>query len=355
MDILRTDIYCVLCGGPFDLEPSVYNLDPQNDAYQWLYSVRLLSTVTALSNLCMSSGDEKQINMSGDDEVFLSDSTRWAVTDADVFLLGNSYYQVLMEDHNGDLIFPLHCTCIDIACMVGKIHPNLDANSQVSSPVGQLLSRLRFQYHHCKYFAGLIGNDIFDLSSSYAMHGPKSLLAIDELDWWGDCHEKFLTDPVEVPNLAAFVIEILKATPQRTKCLVHVNEPVRTPQSLERFPNETLDRISDFLPPCSIINLHKTSKALAQKVPLDDRFWRMHLRDGSLLPHMWDLDTQELDPSISNKKFANIGLWDWKSLIQLLFKKEFPVSGLDSRIDQIPPGFWNRCRIWRIVEEIYSK
>jgi hypothetical protein len=48
---------------------------------------------------------------------------------------------------------------------------------------------LRLQFHYRKYFAGLIGHDILALNVESGAYGPRSLLAVDELGWWGDAHE----------------------------------------------------------------------------------------------------------------------------------------------------------------------
>ena len=104
-----------------------------------------------------------------------------------------------------------------------------------------------------------------------------------------------MTDPMNVPDITQFLVDILKATPEWDDYLERLPKPTRPSQSLERLPNEILDRICEYLPPSSVICLHETSKALAYKVPLDDRFWRLHLRDGTMLPHLWDLDTEQLN------------------------------------------------------------
>jgi len=91
---------------------------------------------------------------------------------------------------------------------------------------------------------------------------------------------------------------------------------------------------------------------MAQKIPLDHAFWREGLRHGSLHPHIWDLDTKRIEAlrQESNITCPTTG-WDWRNVAKLLAAKQLPVTGRDSCLDGMPRGFWNRCRIWSIIEE----
>jgi hypothetical protein len=126
----------------------------------------------------------------------------------------------------------------------------------------------------------------------------------------------------------------------------------REPKGIERLPTELLDEVCSYLPARTVIRLHRLSSLLALKVPLDNAFWRDGLRGGSLHPHIWDLDTKRIEMlrQESNITFSATG-WDWRSVAKLLAMKQFPVTGRDSRLDDMPHGFWNRCRIWSIIEE----
>jgi hypothetical protein len=124
------------------------------------------------------------------------------------------------------------------------------------------------------------------------------------------------------------------------------------PQGLEALPTELLDAICSYLPAQSVIALHRTCKTLSIKLPLDNSFWRDSLRSGSLHPHIWDLDTKQIEQfrQESNVTFSSAG-WDWRSVAQLLATKQFPIAERDPRLDGMPLGLWNRCRIWSIIEE----
>jgi hypothetical protein len=130
--------------------------------------------------------------------------------------------------------------------------------------------------------------------------------------------------------------------------------PTRKPKGLECLPTELLDEICGYLPIHSIIALHRTSKALAIQIPLDTAFWRNSLRDGSLHPHIWDIDTKWIEkqlPEPPESRLDATASWDWKGAAKLLAMKRFPVSGRDPRLVDVPSGFWNRCRLWATVEE----
>ena len=129
----------------------------------------------------------------------------------------------------------------------------------------------------------------------------------------------------------------------------------RAPEGLERLPSELFDAICSYLPAQSVIKLHRTSKVLSLKVPLDNAFWREGLRGGTLHPHIWDLDTRQIETLRQNSKitFSATG-WDWRSVAKLLAMKRYPTAGRDARLDDMPLGFWNRCRIWSNIEEAIS-
>jgi hypothetical protein len=150
------------------------------------------------------------------------------------------------------------------------------------------------------------------------------------------------------------VKEVLSLTLPKLKDISRITTRNRECATLESLPNELLDQILAYLPPQCIINLHRTSRLLAFKVPLDDRFWRTHLLDGTLVPHIWDLEyeyfeeVQHAFPNNTNDDQIS----DWCSLVELLQRKDFPICGRDHRLDNLPPGYWNRCRIWTIIEEL---
>lgn len=127
---------------------------------------------------------------------------------------------------------------------------------------------------------------------------------------------------------------------------------------LETLPNELLDRINDYLPAHSVIALHDTSRALAYKIRLDDRFWRTQLLSGSLIPQIWDINPRELEVLQDEWKKAvptDSARWNWRSLIRILKKTRIPIAHRETLLENIPKGYWNRCRIWNIMNEAFSQ
>ncbi|KAF2738913.1 hypothetical protein EJ04DRAFT_7170 [Polyplosphaeria fusca] len=351
---MDSDIFCVLCGNPFGLEPGVYNIDPDRKDYQWIYNVRLLATPAAMQASCMVKGTSDVRNYSGNDDVFMSSITYWQYTPSELFPLGDSLFQGFQDRGGaGDVIFPLHNACVHIAGMV--IQSQLPSCSS-SASLTHLYKILRHKYQHRKSLGGGVTNDLFDLQIESPRFGPRGLLALEDLDWWGGAYEKFLTDPMRVPDLTSFLFNAIQDSPK--VCWINMLPalPERSLHGLECLPNEMLDNIVAKLPPSSTVSLHRTSRSLAHRIRLDERFWRDNLLDGSLLPHI-----QGLIPIDERKKWRRGNQqsgscmdlqWGWRRVSKLLHEDiEFPEIYGDPRLEGMPDGFWNRCRIWKIIEE----
>jgi hypothetical protein len=170
-----------------------------------------------------------------------------------------------------------------------------------------------------------------------------------------DIGQRFYADPIDVPDIESFVFDVLLASSQQQPANIHTITSAREPRGIERIPNELLDAICNYLPTDSVIKLRRTSKTMATKLPLDNTFWRDSLRTGSLHPHIWGLDTKGIE---TLRKGSNITFsamdWDWKTVAKLLTTKQFPAAGCDPRLEDMPLGLWNRCRIWSIVERAFK-
>jgi hypothetical protein len=165
--------------------------------------------------------------------------------------------------------------------------------------------------------------------------------------------QRFYANPVDESNTTAFVQKVLQSSPRSREDPDYMLTPTRQPQRLERLPTELLDAICSYLPVPSVIALHRTSITLASQIPLDMAFWRNSLRDGSLHPHTWDLDTKWIErhlPEMHGARLDPTESWDWRGAAKLLATKRFPISGRDLRLVDVPNGFWNRCRIWATIE-----
>jgi hypothetical protein len=161
---------------------------------------------------------------------------------------------------------------------------------------------------------------------------------------------------LDIPDLDLFVFNVLAALSHTDETSNNPLITTREAQGIERLPTELLDAICTYLSTQSVVKLHRSSKALVMRVPLDNTFWRDRLRRGTLHPHIWDLDTKQIETlrEESNITFSATG-WDWRTAAKLLATTQFPVTGRDSRLDDMPLGFWNRCRIWSIIEEALNK
>lgn len=152
--------------------------------------------------------------------------------------------------------------------------------------------------------------------------------------------------------------EVLRTSPRTKVQEIQALTYTRQPEGLECLPNELLAAVCDHLSTTSIIALHRTSKALALSIPLGSAFWRDSLRDGSLHPHIWDLDTkcvEQLLQDTYSQSSESSDVVDWRGAAQLLAMKRFPVHGRDPRLLGIPHSLWNRCRIWSTIEEVLEK
>jgi hypothetical protein len=150
------------------------------------------------------------------------------------------------------------------------------------------------------------------------------------------------------------MLKVLQSLPRSRIDQDHMLTTTRQPQGLESLPNELLDAICSYLPIQSVIALHRTSINLSIKILLNTAFWRNCLRDGSLHPHIWDLDTKWIEQRLSEMHEVSLNItssWDWNAAAKLLAKKRFLISGRDPRLVDVTNGFWNRCRIWSTIEE----
>ncbi|KAH8724893.1 hypothetical protein GQ44DRAFT_799044 [Phaeosphaeriaceae sp. PMI808] len=369
---MESGTFCVICGGPFDIEGDVHNLSPKDPRYQWLLKCRLLGYSKDLSNHRLASGNAEAVNTSKFDDVFLSERAWFSVAGTGTFRVLDQtrrqdiWYDVLWygreaRGHNsGGALFPLHEACITIGCRAID-YLRLQQEGLEKEPALMILCRLlnmRFSDRRAEMseqddlirLADDRCNDIFDLCSS-DRYGPRSVLALTRLEWCGGEYEKFYSDPISIPALGAFVFDILLASARsKDPTLCHL-VITREPKGIERLPAELLDMICSYLPTQSVVKLHRTSKSLCLMLSLNNTFWRNSLQSGNLNPHIWDLDTKQIEirRKKSNIMFSTNG-WDWKSAAKLLAMKRWPINGGDTRLSDIPLGLQNRCRIWHTIE-----
>ncbi|KAH3957389.1 hypothetical protein HBI73_178240 [Parastagonospora nodorum] len=198
-------------------------------------------------------------------------------------------------------------------------------------------------------------NDIFELCHWSGLYGPRSVLAMTKAEWWGGGYDRFYADPIDISDIADFIHDVLSVSSSEVPAKGIPQNSEQEYRGIERLPNELLDAICHYLPTQSIIKLHRTSKTMIQKVRLDNGFWRSHFFTGSLHAHLWDLNAKDIEALEQGPR--NVPLapdWDWRSVAKLLATKQFPIAGYDPRLDNMPLGLWNRCRIWSIVEKAFE-
>jgi hypothetical protein len=164
--------------------------------------------------------------------------------------------------------------------------------------------------------------------------------------------QKFLTNPLDVGSLR-WLFSVVRDTPTPRDSPPSISEPVRESAALEKLPTEILDQILGYLHPWSVISLHYTSRMLLHRIPLDEVFWSTHMKDGTLLPHIWELKDIDFKTYENyNKAYDGTFQIHWQSVCKAFYNKDIPLCNRDHRFDDVPPGYWNRCRIWNIIREL---
>lgn len=159
-----------------------------------------------------------------------------------------------------------------------------------------------------------------------------------------------------MPEINSCVLRLLQDTCAPVACPTPYPQPNHALSAIERLPAELLDHISIYISAYEASSLHRASKTLATKVPLDNNFWRKAILSGNGLAYLWDLDVDWLNKNYQEhltKSAEPDAVWDWKAVGQLLATKQFPLKSSDPRIFDLPNGLWNRRRIWSIVEQAY--
>ncbi|KAF1919938.1 hypothetical protein BDU57DRAFT_555082 [Ampelomyces quisqualis] len=359
---MESGTFCVMCGNSFDLSGGVCNLNPKDQRYQWLCNYRLLGQIEDMNTHRLTSGHTEPLNTSNINGIFLSERAMFQLAgQADFRLQDESgtddiWYNALWYSQDSEsTLFPLHEACLETSVRALE-HLRSRREPTDSEPALKILYHVlnkRFLYRHRA--AGqddFAVNDIFDLRHRSRLYGPCSVMGMNRIEWCGGHYDRFYADPVDINGLDSFIFEVLLSSSSQDKLVEII--PLATaqePQGIERLPVEILDTICDYLPTQTIVKLHRTSKRMALKLQLDDAFWRRSLTTGSLHAHLWDIDTENMKTfrQPSNVNFSSDD-WGWRSVAKLLATKQFPITGRDPRLNGMPPGFWNRCRIWHTIE-----
>lgn len=272
----------------------------------------------------------------------------------------DAWFHVLMgTSQSRAALIPLHESCISISRRIidrAKVH-KLPFDKTSSLVI--LNDLLQLCLLEMKPGRSDSRNDILNLCEAPGGLGPRSVLALTKLEMWKGTYEvctdiefvllreliaikKFYTNPLDIPNLIPFTLGILQETPADSHW--SMSEITSRHRGFEELPNELLDQICSYLSVSSVISLARTCKLLALKA-LNGTFWRTRLLDGSLVPHMWDLDNAVFNESAMRTNR------NWGRVAKILSQRKLPMDQIDWRLKDIPDGLWNRCRVWSIVEK----
>ena len=118
------------------------------------------------------------------------------------------------------------------------------------------------------------------------------------------------------------------------------------------LPAEIFDQILRSLGPRSIASLHRTCRAMAANLPLDQRYWRTSLLSNTLLGFTWDLDHEMAQDDVLCHRNNDEALsWDWRKLARALATNGH--LEIDRKSAQgTHHGLEARRRIWKCITEI---
>ena len=136
---------------------------------------------------------ERPINLSGIPDIFLSELASFSMTGSGYFQIpghagqDNIWFDTLTYGLGSGTLFPLHEACISISCRAID-HYQLRKKGERQPPLA-LLSRLlneRFvQNNMSSDELHDVDKDLFHLCICSTIYGPRSVLAMTKLEWWG--------------------------------------------------------------------------------------------------------------------------------------------------------------------------
>jgi hypothetical protein len=142
----------------------------------------------------------RPVNTSKLDYIFLSEKAEFHTAGSGVFrVLDDSqtddiWYSPLWYSRNSSsTLFPLHEACIETSCRaIGHLRPQKSGvKNEPTLAILYHILNTRFLDRHKAVDADpyshddTTANDIFDLCHSSKLYGPRSVLAMTRLEWWG--------------------------------------------------------------------------------------------------------------------------------------------------------------------------
>ncbi|KAF4617008.1 hypothetical protein G7Y89_g15141 [Cudoniella acicularis] len=345
-------VFCPVCGCPFDV---IFDIHPDNvgesnddieegfwasvlpeEKVEWLEKCRLIGRTRCIESFC-EDGLHTLRNYSKVEGLFITEPASYIFGEGSFFFLSGSAYRVMHSDENGDVVFPIHNACIEIAEVFCR-----SWNEESSSGATLLTFYDALCKQYSRNMAAPSGGEfgMYGLEWDHRFYGARDFQ--DYLDWNG-AHgdEWYCADPINIPDLTDFVLSLLpeisspfiEASDGKSEEVCEVKPkppPTSKEPHLQDLPMEILHQISSYLPISSVFALRLSSKTLASHLYPDQQFWYKRLLFGTLIPYVWDLNSKDLhaknaqytsSKAIQQPDYTD-GRWDWKKLAKKLAQKD---------------------------------
>lgn len=136
------------------------------------------------------------LNISGIEDTFLSGKASFSRNGSGTFALldetgtDDIWYNAMWNAPNSDdTLFALHDACIVISCKSISHYRTRSGKICEAQPALAALYRLLndrlWERHADRNIKADTVNDLFELCRTSSRYGPRSVLALAELDWWG--------------------------------------------------------------------------------------------------------------------------------------------------------------------------
>jgi hypothetical protein len=155
----------------------------------------------------MLTSPTRPVNTSNLDDIFLSEKASFSMTGSGTFEVPDEtrtadiWYNALWYSRNSNgVLFALHEACIETSCRAIDDIRNRQGSATKEPTLSILYHFLnsRFFERHANldldpalypYSAENTENDIFNLCHHSKIYGPRSVLAMTRLEWWGGEHD----------------------------------------------------------------------------------------------------------------------------------------------------------------------
>jgi hypothetical protein len=111
------------------------------------------------------------------------------MTDANCFLLQDSYYFVLEGDDSGDVLFPLHEKCIKLADRAFEFRRSDQAPAETRSSSVCLYDALKSHYSTARSIGVSMYPNALGLLTNCDLFSYRAIDMVDNIGWWGGAYE----------------------------------------------------------------------------------------------------------------------------------------------------------------------